>query len=106
MYVEYLQYSNKVFIDLIDYIKSHSKRPYMILFLSDHGFRLNNMDKNYLYINFSSILLPSGDYKSFYPGLSNVNLFRILFNESFGQQMPVLKDSTVFTKEHRFGPRF
>ena len=100
-YISYLQYCNKVFLQLIDDIKSNSPEPPIIILMSDHGFKgYNNYDHVETYFsNFNSIYLPDSNYKSFYKGISNVNQFRVLFNSQFNQQLPLLKDSTIIITE-------
>lgn len=102
-YLSYLQYCNDVFIRLIDDILKNSSQPPIILFLSDHGFRgfrgEEKIDPRYLYMNLNAVYLPSMDYRLFYPGLSGVNQFRVLLNSVFEQNLPLLKDSTIFIRE-------
>jgi hypothetical protein len=99
-YIEYLQYSNKKFLDLIDHIIQNSKQPPVILFMGDHGFRhLSNMDPSYHFMNINAVYLPGKNHGGFYNGMTNVNQFRILLNTLFNQQLPLLKDSTSFLQE-------
>jgi hypothetical protein len=100
-YVDYLQYANKVFLNLIDTINTNSKTPPIIIFMGDHGFRhfSQPVDTAYHFMNFNSILLPDKDYNQFYEGMSSVNLFRVLLNTQFNQHLPLLKDSTVLIND-------
>jgi hypothetical protein len=99
-YIEYLQYSNKKFIELIDHILKSSKQPPVILFMGDHGFRhLSNMDQPYHFMNMNAVYLPEKKYDGFYNGMTNVNQFRVLLNTLFNQQLPLLKDSASFLQE-------
>jgi hypothetical protein len=99
-YVEYLQYTNGVLIDLIDHILAKSQKPPIILLVSDHGFREFSklVDQKYYFTNLMSVYMPERNYEGFYDSMSNVNLFRILFNKQFHQQFPVLKDSSSFLR--------
>jgi hypothetical protein len=101
-YIEYLQYSNGRFLELIDHIKKASKQPPIIIFMGDHGFRHFNtdVDHKYYFMNLNSVYLPGGNYAGFYKGMSSVNQFRVLFNSRFGQKLPLLKDSTSFLLEY------
>jgi hypothetical protein len=96
--ISYIIYSNKKFLQLIDTILAHSARPPVILLISDHGFReiKEEKDKKTMFLNLNAVFFPDRNYSGFYTGISNVNLFRLLFNQYFGQQLPLLKDSTVF----------
>jgi phosphoglycerol transferase MdoB-like AlkP superfamily enzyme len=100
-YISYLQYCNKVFLQLIDDIKSNSPEPPIIILMSDHGFKgYNNYEHVQTYFsNFNSIYLPDSNYQTFYKGISNVNQFRVLLNSQFNQQLPLLKDSTIIITE-------
>jgi hypothetical protein len=100
-YIGYLQYSNRIFLQLIDHILAHSKTPPIIIFMGDHGFRHlpDTIDKSYHFMNFSSIHLPNKNAPPLPDTLSSVNQLRILLNTAFGQQLPLLKDSTSFLQE-------
>jgi len=97
-YIEYLQYCNSRILGLVDTIVSHSAKPPVILLLGDHGFRqgTSREERKYVFMNLNAIYLPEKKYGSFYDSISNVNQFRVLFNTEFGQQLPLLKDSTIF----------
>jgi hypothetical protein len=100
-YIGYLQYANKKYLELIDHILAASPKPPIILFLGDHGFRhfTENVDPSYYFMNLNAVYLPNKNYRDFYPGMSTVNLFRVLFNTQFGQHLPLQKDSVSFLKE-------
>ena len=100
-YIEYLIYTNRKLLQLIDHIKISSKNPPLIILMSDHGFRQfsDTVDQKYHFMNLNAILLPNGDYSQFYDGMSNVNQFRVILNSQFGQKLPLLKDSTTFLLE-------
>jgi hypothetical protein len=97
-YVQYLRYCNGRILQLVDRIMKSSVSPPIILLVSDHGFRsyTQQQDRSFYFMNLSAIYLPSKNYSGFYDGLSNVNLFRILLNKQFGQDLALRKDSTVF----------
>ena len=100
-YIEYLLYGNKKYLELIDHILTSSKKPPVIVFMGDHGFREfrnNSVDNKYFFMNFSSIYLPDKNYQQFYKGMSNVNLFRVLLNTEFGQELPLLRDTTFLLR--------
>lgn len=102
LYIGYLQYCNKQFLFLIDKILKNSAKPPIILLMSDHGFRnfSRRVSPNYQFMNLNAIFLPHKNYASFHDSLSNVNQFRVLLNTQFNQQLPLLKDSTVFLYEY------
>lgn len=96
-YLGYLLYANKRILTLIDDILKNSRELPVIILVSDHGFRWFPAEKfspEYSFNNMLAILLPDKKYAGFYNGISNVNLFRVLFNTEFNQHFPLLKDST------------
>jgi arylsulfatase A-like enzyme len=101
-YIEYLIYTNTKLLSLIDHIKESTVNPIIIL-MSDHGFCQfpDTTKTNYRFFNLNAIYLPSGDYKGFYEGMTNVNQFRTILNTVFGQKMPILKDSTIVIHESK-----
>lgn len=100
-YIGYLQYCNGKLAALVDHILQSSARPPVIILMGDHGFRHFNepVDNKYYFMNLVSVHLPNRDYSSFHDSLTGVNLFRALFNSSFGQHLPYLKDSTSYLKD-------
>ena len=100
-YIEYLKYTNTKLIELIDKIKRNAEQPPIILLMSDHGFRQvgKEVDKKYFFMNLSAVHLPDSNYNNFYNGMSAVNQFRTILNSQFGQQLPLLIDSTIFLSE-------
>jgi phosphoglycerol transferase MdoB-like AlkP superfamily enzyme len=99
-YLEYVEYTNKILLNIVDAIKRNATHPPIIIIVSDHGFREypNKVDPKYNFINQLCIYLPDGGYRNFYNGISNVNLFRVLFNTSFRQKFPLLTDSTIYIR--------
>lgn len=98
-YLEYLKYTNRMLLQLIDEIKGNNKTPPIIILMSDHGFRCipESLSPSYLFMNLLSINMPDKNYLFFNDTMSNVNIFRSIFNTVFCQQLPLLKDSTVRT---------
>ncbi|HSU28704.1 MAG TPA: sulfatase-like hydrolase/transferase [Chitinophagaceae bacterium] len=97
-YLEYLQYTNKKLLQLVDHIKETATKPPIILLMGDHGFRhfTQVIDTSYYFRNLMSVYLPSGKYEAFKPNLTAVNFLRALLNTEFGQHMPYLKDHKIF----------
>ncbi|NOT50164.1 MAG: sulfatase-like hydrolase/transferase [Chitinophagaceae bacterium] len=100
-YIEYLHYTNRKLLSLVDFIKKNSVSPPVILLLGDHGFRQlpAGTDQKYYFMNLNSVYFPNGNYTGFYDGLSTVNQFRIILNTLFAQKLSLVKDSTSFLKE-------
>ncbi|MFL5741255.1 MAG: sulfatase-like hydrolase/transferase [Flavisolibacter sp.] len=99
-YLDYLEYTNHVLLDLIDTIQHSSAHPPIIILMSDHGFRefSGTREPKYFFMNILFLNIPQKNYSGFYEGISNVNLFRVLFNQQFHQHFPLLPDSTIFLR--------
>ncbi len=100
-YIEYLQYSNKKLLELVDHILKSSAAPPIIVLMGDHGFRhfTEPVAQQYHFLNLSAVHLPSGNYGACNDSLTGVNLFRAIINTQYGQQLPFLKDSTSYLKD-------
>jgi hypothetical protein len=100
-YVQYLQYGNKKYLELIDHILKRSGTPPIIILMGDHGFRhfTEEVDLKYWYLNQLSFYTPGKNYTAFSDSLTNVNFLRVLLNTEYKQQLPLLKDQAVFIEE-------
>lgn len=100
-YIQYLQYTNKKLMELVGQILRSSSKPPVIVLMGDHGFRHfeKPVDKEYYFLNLSTIYLPSRNYTGFTDSLTGVNLFRTILNTQFRQQLPMLQDSTIYLKD-------
>jgi hypothetical protein len=96
-FIEYLQYSNKKFLTLIDHILNNSTNPPVIILVGDHGFRhfKKPVERKYYFRNLMSVHLPTKNYSAFTDSLTNVNLLRTVLNTSFNQRLPILEDTTI-----------
>jgi Sulfatase len=101
LYLDYLQYTNRQIIELIDLIKKNSSKPPVIILMSDHGFRMypETADKTYIHHNLNAIYYPGGNYASFPESISAVNQYRLILNTRFKQNLEMLKDSTIFLSD-------
>jgi hypothetical protein len=96
-YVQYLAYTNHQMLQLADTIMNRSKGKAAIIIMSDHGYRERKVNGcRELTNNFISVYLPGKDYRYFYDGMSNVNLFPMIFNTLFQQQIARLPDKCIF----------
>ena len=91
-YIWSVQKMNQLMIDWSkDIIKKH-KGKVVIMIMSDHGpagkrYKGRSLD------NLSIVYTPLRNYRGWYQGISNVNQGRVLLNQVFGQNIPLLKDS-------------
>ncbi len=100
-YVQYLQYGNKKYLELIDHILKESRTPPIIILMGDHGFRhfTEEVDLKYWYLNQLSLYTPGKNYAAYSDSLTNVNFLRALLNTEYKQQIPLLKDQAIFIEE-------
>ncbi len=99
LYIEFLQYTNQKILKLTDHIMKHAQTPPLIMLMSDHAFREyanDSVDHKYHFMNLNMVKLPNKNYEGFYAGMSTVNQFRVVLNTQFRQQLPLLKDSTIY----------
>lgn len=104
-YTGYIHYCNKQILQLVDDLLTASTEPPVIILLGDHGFRhfKRKVDPLYYFMNLNAVYLPGKNYNMFYDSMSNVNLFRVIFNTQFNQGFPTLKDSTILLEQYTYG---
>jgi hypothetical protein len=97
---EYIAYTDQRIIDLVEKLFAVKRPADIIILQSDHGIAdLDWNRKTDAFRNYSAFYFPDKTrYAALYPGMSNVNTFRVIFNAYFGQQLPLLIDSTSFVK--------
>lgn len=97
-YLEYLQYTNGVLLDLIDFILKHAKRPPVIILISDHGFRHQSKAprEQYDFYNLNATFLPKGYSAAFYDNMSNLAYMRSLLNVLFNQHLNTNKPEKFY----------
>ena len=74
----------------------------IVIVMSDHGYRGYNNNSSLiplLFDNICAVRFPDKNYLAFSDKWSNVNFFRYLFNSQFHQNIPYLKDSSIFLKD-------
>jgi hypothetical protein len=96
-FIPYLKYTNSVIRLLTDEIVLKDPGAITIV-MSDHGFRKEYKEKYYAaaFDNICAVRLPGNNLLPFQNSRSGVNFFRYLFNSQYGQQIPYIKDSTVW----------
>jgi hypothetical protein len=87
-YLNQIQYIDKAIVPVLHTLISKSKRPPIIVLLGDHGLQAENRNTDLL-----AYYLPNGSGK-LYPSISPVNSFRLIFDEYFGANYPLLPDLT------------
>jgi len=94
-YLEYIPKTNQVIKQLVNSIIQNARKPVVIILMGDHGFR-TNQPESFHFRNQNAVYMSLTNEKWFYPGISNVNQFRVLFNNLFHTSLPLLRDSTIF----------
>jgi hypothetical protein len=97
-FLPYLKYTNTVISSLVNKIVQEDPSAIVIV-MSDHGFRdYNNHKQTHApaFDNICAIRSPYNNTLPFENSKSGVNFFRYLFNSAYNQQIPYLKDSTVW----------
>jgi hypothetical protein len=87
-YIYGVQFINKRIIPILLAIINESKTPPIIVLQGDHG-----QSGNDRYTNLNAYYLPNGD-KDLYETITPVNSFRLIFDEYFGANYPLLPDIT------------
>lgn len=97
-----VQYTGTKVIALVRKIKElYGAENTLILVQGDHGFKFEEEEPAWakescriLY----GVYAPGKNYAGWYPNISSVNSFRIIFNRYFNSQLPMLKDSSQLLK--------
>ncbi|MES1198230.1 MAG: sulfatase-like hydrolase/transferase [Chitinophagaceae bacterium] len=99
-YLNNVKYTNTKIQELVNTIQTNTQGKAVIIIMGDHGFRLDStLPKNVFFENQNAVYLPDKNYKLFYDSITGVNQFRVLTNTLFKQNLPLLKDSTIFLKD-------
>jgi len=99
-YLNYIPYTNACLKKLVSAIKKNTDGKAVIIFMSDHGYRLAGMkDRNAVFNNQDAVYLPGKDHGQLYDSISAVNEFRVVLNQIFRQNAPLLKDSFIYLKD-------
>ncbi len=96
-YIQSLQYSNKLMMNVIDSLKRNTNDNAIILLMSDHGYKTHAFNKREedKFNSLNAIYMPDADTVKWYNGMSNINQFRILFSTITGEAVPLINDSLI-----------
>ena len=99
-YVQQLEYTSKLLLKRVQLIRQKDPSAVVIV-QGDHGYRHfpAGTDERAPFGILNAVCFPGRNTKPFYDSVSSVNTFRILLNEYFGQQLPMLKDSLFELKQ-------
>jgi hypothetical protein len=99
-YTAQVKFANMIMKEMVNYISQHNKRNTIIVIEGDHGYAFypEKLKPKYAFSNFNAVYFPDKNYSRLYDNMSPVNMFRILFNQYFNQNFPLLKDSSILVK--------
>ncbi len=89
-YLDQVTFINRRMLEILPAIIAASETPPIIIIQGDHGVAPTRM------ANLSAFYLP-GHESLFYPSITNVNTFRVVLDEYFGQDLPLLPDSSLYS---------
>jgi len=100
-YLDYLPFANEKIKELISTIQKNTHDSAVIIFMGDHGLRDKTSHPhpvNY-FQNQNAVFFPDKDDHLFYDSVTNVNMFRLVFDKLFRQKIPLLKDTSIFLRD-------
>jgi len=104
-YTDYLQFVNTKVLAMIDGILENSRQPPIIVLQSDTGLIPDtDLEKLPPYVlneevrNLNTYYLPHGGQELFYPTMTPVNTFRLIFNYYFNGAFTPLSDRSYFAQ--------
>ena len=104
-----LEYLNKKLVQLVDDILENSETPPIIIFQADHGpgmyVNFSSAEKTCLYERFSpfaAYYLPDIAQDTIPEDITPVNIFRVIFNEYFETDLPLLENAYFFSEDHTY----
>lgn len=87
-YIGQVKFVDNQISQILKGILYYSQKPPIIIVMGDHGYAWVDT----YFENLMSIYLPDGKSDKFYPTISNVNLFRRILDDYFGQSYSMLPD--------------
>ena len=95
----YITYTNKIVTRLLDTLFQNGAGKNIIIIQSDHGIAdFDFSRKKDAFKNYIAIYFPDRNYALLHDSISNVNTFRIILNNYFNMNVPLLKDSSIYLK--------
>lgn len=95
-YFNNVKYLNKNILKIIQSVIENSAQPPVIIIQGDHGWT----DELRMAI-LNAYYLPGSDTSNLYPEISPVNSFRVILNEYFDKDFPLLPDISYFSENDK-----
>jgi hypothetical protein len=97
-YADQARFISHEILRVIDTILAKSDQPPIIILQGDHGPPLHLGTPAERMLNLNAYYLPGIDVANvLYPSITPVNTFRVILNEYFGQNLPLLADRSYFS---------
>jgi hypothetical protein len=90
-----IRYLNKRILGVVDEILNTSATPPIIILQGDHGEGIAKPKDRMAILN--AYYLPNGGDKQLYSTITPVNTFRVIFDQYFGGQLPLLEDKSYYS---------
>lgn len=107
-YHSQIQYINKLVLETIDVIIAKSQTPPIIILQGDHGpgayLQWESLEQSIPAERFgilNAYYFPDRNYTSLYPSISPVNSFRVLMNQFFNGEYPLIFDRHYYSSYSR-----
>jgi len=100
-YRDSVQFLNAQLLPIVERILAESRTPPVIILMGDHG-----LSGDGRFEIFTAIYLPNATGAEVYPGISQVNLFRVTFNNVFNAGYPLLADVSLRVSSDDENPGF
>ncbi|MCL4560196.1 MAG: LTA synthase family protein [Chloroflexi bacterium] len=94
-YADSIAYANQRILTIVKDILAQSRTPPIIILQGDHGFGLPWKGKDAFRI-LNAYYLPQNGKEKLYPKITPVNTFRLIFDEYFHMDFPLLQDQSIF----------
>lgn len=91
-YINQVQFANSQALAIVDQILANSKTPPIIIIQGDHG--LEAGERNLI---LNAIYLPEAGREDLYSSISPVNTFRVVFDNYFNADLPLLPDESFYS---------
>jgi hypothetical protein len=107
-YREQAIFTDKKVAEMIDQLLARSPKLPVIVMIGDHGPRSGMTteptagDLHEYMGNLTAVLLPGKDHQGLYPQITPVNLFRVVLNDYFGANLPMLPDKSYYSYPEQF----
>jgi hypothetical protein len=92
-YPNQIQYLNSRLVPIMRSIIKQSSVPPIIILQADHG-----RDPEFRMANFMAVYFPGNAKTVLYPTLTPINIFRLVFDNYFGQNFPLLPDISYYSQ--------